>query len=175
LASIWSSDWHSSYYRCEMKNILNGKVLIAMVIIASLLLCGSLAYILVTRPAASRPNLAAVTSALTIIPAPSSTPRLLPPTLTPFPPTPLPSSSPASGQIAIGVYVQPSTEGLGLRVHTDPGLSAGFFSAFDSEVFLVTKGPEKKDGYAWWYLTASYDTARVGWAAQDFLKVIPSP
>ncbi len=69
-----------------MKNILNGKVLIAMVVIASLLLCGSLAYILVMRPAAAAsPNLAAATSALTIIPAPSSTPLPLPPTLTPIP------------------------------------------------------------------------------------------
>ncbi len=158
-----------------MKNILSGKVLIAMVGIAALLLCGSLAYILLMRPAASRSNLAAATSALTIIPAPSSTPRPLPPTLTPLPPTPLPSSTPAPGQVAIGVYVQPSTGGQGLRVHTEPGLSAPFFSAFDSEVFLVTKGPQQADGYTWWYLTASYDTARVGWAAQDFLAVIPSP
>jgi hypothetical protein len=158
-----------------MKNILNGKVLIAMVVIAAVLLCGSLAYILLLRPAASRSNLAAATSALTIIPAPSSTPRPLPPTLTPLPPTPLPSATPAPGQVAIGVYVQPSTGGQGLRVHTEPGLSASFFSAFDSEVFLVTKGPQQADGYTWWYLTASYDAARSGWAAQDFLAVIPSP
>ena len=64
-----------------MKNILNGKVLIAMVVIALVLLCGSLAYILVMRPAASSLNLAEATSVLTIIPAPSSTPRPLPPTL----------------------------------------------------------------------------------------------
>ncbi|MGA2490867.1 MAG: hypothetical protein ABSF99_11925 [Anaerolineales bacterium] len=158
-----------------MKNILNGKVLIAMVVIAMVLLCGSLAYILVMRPAAAGPNLIEATSALTIIPAPSSTPRPLPPTLTPFPPTPLPSSTPGPGQVAIGVYVQPSTGGQGLRVHKEPGLSADFFSAFDSEVFLVTKGPEQADGYTWWYLTASYDAARAGWAAQDFLTVIPSP
>jgi hypothetical protein len=159
-----------------MKNILSGKVLIAMLVIAAVLLCGSLAYILLMRPAAiSRAGLAAATSALTIIPAPSSTPHPLPPTLTPLPPTPAPSSTPAAGQIAIGVYVQPSTGGQGLRVRTSPGLSSDFFSAFDSEVFLVTKGPEQADGYTWWYLTASYDAARAGWAAQDFLAVIPSP
>jgi hypothetical protein len=159
-----------------MKNILNGKVLIAMLVIAALLLCGSLAYILIMRPAAaSSANLAASTSALTIIPAPTSTSRPLPPTLTPFPPTPGPTATTAPGQIAIGVYVQPSTGGAGLRVHTSPGLSADFFSAFDSEVFLVTKGPETADGYTWWYLTASYDTTRAGWAAQDFLSVVPSP
>ena len=159
-----------------MKKILNVKVLIAMLVIAGVLLCGSIAYILVMRPAAaSSADLAAATSALTILPAPTSTARPLPPTLTPFPPTPAPSATPAPGQIAIGVYVQPSTGGAGLRVHTTPGLSADFFSAFDSEVFLVTKGPEQADGYNWWYLTASYDTTRAGWAAQDFLSVIPSP
>ncbi|MGB8212445.1 MAG: hypothetical protein WCE68_02695 [Anaerolineales bacterium] len=159
-----------------MKNILNGRVLIAMVIIAGVLLCGSLTYILALRPsAASNPALAAATPVLTIIPAPTSTPLPLAPTLTPFPPTPAPSSTPAPGQVAIGVYVQPSTGGLGLRIHTQPSLSADFFSAFDSEVFLVTKGPEQADGYIWWYLTASYDETRAGWAAQDYLKVIPSP
>jgi hypothetical protein len=158
-----------------MKNILNGKVLIAMVVIATLLLCGSLVYILVMRPAAaSNPRLTEAAAAITVIPAPSSTARPLPPTLTPLPSTPEPSSTPAPGEIAAGVYVQPSTGGQGLRVHTQPGLSADFFSAYDSEVFLVTKGPEQADGYTWWYLAASYDAARSGWAAQDFLRVVPS-
>jgi hypothetical protein len=159
-----------------MRNILNGKVLIAMAIIAAVLLCGTLAYIMMVRPAAAaNPALADATSALTIIPAPTSTARPLPPTLTPLPPPPTPSPTPAPGQIAIGVYVQPSTGGSGLRVHTKASLTADFFSAFDSEVFLVTKGPEQADGYTWWYLTASYDTTRAGWAAQDYLAVVPSP
>ena len=159
-----------------MKDILNGKVLIAMLVIATLLLCGSLAYILVMRPTAnSSPDLAAATPALTIIPAATSTPLPLPPTLTAVPPTPAPSSTPAPGQVAIGVYVQPSTGGVGLRVHSQPSLSADYFSAFDSEVFQVAKGPEQADGYTWWYLTASYDTTRAGWAVQDYLTAIPSP
>ena len=158
-----------------MKNIINGRTLIAMVVIALILLCGSLAYILVVRPAAnSDPNLAAATFVLTVVPAPTTTPLPLPPTLTPFPPTPLPSSTPAPGEIQIGVYVQPSTGGSGLRIHTQASLSADYFSAFDSEVFQVTKGPEQADGYTWWYLTASYDVTRAGWAAQDYLAVVPS-
>jgi hypothetical protein len=158
-----------------MKKILNGKTLIAMLVIASVLLCVSLAYILMARPAAALPDLSSTTSALTIIPAPSSTPRPLPSTLTAIPPTQMASPTPGPGQVAVGVYVQPTTGGEGLRVHTTPSLSASFFSGFDSEVFLITKGPEKADGYTWWYLTASYDTARAGWAVQDFLKVIPKP
>lgn len=159
-----------------MRKILNAKVLIAMLGVALVLLCGSLGYILVLRPAfTSKPNVAATTSALTIIPAPTSTVRPLPPTLTPIPPTPAPSSTPAPGQIAIGVYVQPSTGGQGLRIRTQPGLSSNYFSAFDSEVFLVIEGPEQADGYTWWHLTATYDASRAGWAAQDFLTVIPTP
>ncbi len=167
-----------------MRNILNGKVLIAALVIASLLLCASLAYILLRRPAAPIPapstgsgqSLTPASAALTVIPAPSSTPRTLPPTLTPIPPTAMPSPTPAAGQIAVGVYVQVATGGDALRVRAEPGLSTDpLFLAFDSEVFLVTNGPQQADGYTWWYLTASYDATRAGWAAQDFLTVIPSP
>jgi hypothetical protein len=159
-----------------MRRVFSGKVLIAMLVIAGLLLCGSLAYIIVMRPApGSNPDLMQATSALTIIPDSTATPRPLPPTLTPLPAIPEATSTLSPGQLAIGAYVQPSTGGQGLRVRAQPSLSAEFFSAFDSEVFLVTKGPEHADGYTWWYLTASYDTTRSGWAAQDFLAVIPSP
>ena len=158
-----------------MKNILNGKVLVAALIIASVLSCISMIYILLARPAASNPGLASIDSGMTVIPAPTSTARPLPPTLTPIPPTPMASPTPAPGQVAVGVYVQPTTGGAGLRVHTAPSLTASFFSAFDSEVFLITKGPEQADGYTWWYLTASYDATRAGWAVQDFLKAIPKP
>ena len=153
-----------------MKKILNGKVLIAALVIAAVLLCASMIYILLARPAAPSP--VSIDSGLTVIPAPTSTLRPLPPTLTPIPPTPMASPTPGPGQIAVGVYVQPTTGGAGLRVHTDPSLTADFFSAFDSEVFLVTKGPEQADGYTWWYLTASYDATRSGWAAQDYLIVL---
>ncbi|MCX6037752.1 MAG: hypothetical protein NTW99_07645 [Chloroflexi bacterium] len=159
-----------------MKNILNRKVLIAALVIASVLLCTSLVYILVRRPAAPAPDLTPASAVLTVIPAPTSTPRTLPPTLTPIPPTAMPSPTPVAGEIAIGVYVQVATGGDALRVRAEPGLStAPLFLAFDSEVFLVTNGPEQADGYTWWYLTASYDASRAGWAAQDFLTVIPSP
>lgn len=161
-----------------MKNILNRKVLIAALVIASMLLCSSLVYILVRRPAAAAPELTPAFAALTVIPAPTSTPLTQPPTLTPIPPSAIASPTAAPGQIAIGVYVQPSTGGEGLRIHTAPSLSAGLAfpgPAFDSEVFLVTKGPVQADTYTWWYLTASYDTSRAGWAAQAFLTAIPSP
>jgi hypothetical protein len=157
-----------------MNNLLTRKVILAMLIIASVLICSTLVFILIRRPAAAPSSLTPAAAVFTIIPAITSTPRTLPSTETPFPPTLAPSFTPAPGQIALGVYVQPTTGGQGLRVHTTPSLSANFFSAFDSEVFLITDGPRRADGYTWWYLTASYDITRAGWAVQNYLVAIPS-
>jgi hypothetical protein len=160
-----------------MRKIFNRKVLIAILIFTTLFICVSLAYILVKRPAVTVPDLAPATYDLTIIPAPTSTLYALLASPTPFLLAAISSPTPAPGQIAIGVYVQPSTGGDGLRIHIAPSLNSALAfpsPAFDSEVFLVTKGPEQADGYTWWYLTASYDTSRAGWAAQDFLATIPS-
>jgi hypothetical protein len=161
----------------EMKNILTRKTVLAMLIIASVLMCSTLAYILLLRPAVIPPSSTPASAVMIIIPASTSTPRTLPPTLTPFPPTPVSSPTPAPGQIAVGVYVQPATGGEGLRVHIAPSLSADLAfpnAAFDSEVFLITDGPKQADGYTWWYLTASYDATRAGWAVENYLVAIPS-
>ena len=165
-----------------MKNILNGKVLIAALTMAGLLLCASLVYIWFAQPGAVRQDPSAATSgqglaALTVIPAPTSTPRHPFPTPTPFPPTPTSSPTPAPGQIAIGMYVQIVNTGEeGLNIRAEAGLNAAvIFPGRDAEVFLVTDGPVDADGYTWWRLTASYDVARSGWAVQDYLSVIPSP
>jgi hypothetical protein len=157
-----------------MKNILTPKVFLASLVIASVLFCSTFVYILVERPALADSNITSGTSGWTIIPALTSTPRPLPATFTPLPPTPKPTSSPEPGQLAVGVFVQPETGGDGLRIHTLPGLDTPFFTAFDSEVFQVADGPQQADGYTWWFLSASYDTNRTGWAAQDFLVVIPA-
>lgn len=159
-----------------MKKILNRKVQIAALVIASVLLCASLVYILVRRPSATVPDLTPVSAALTVIPAPTSTLHPLTPTLTPIPTTEIPSPIPAEGEIAIGVYVQVASGVEALNLRAEPGLDTAPLSlAFNSEVFLVTNGPEQADGYTWWFLTASYNASRAGWAAQDFLTVIPSP
>lgn len=161
-----------------MKTILNGKVLISSLVIAVMLLCASLVYILKMRPAAVWNKAPGETSSWTIIPAPTSTIHLLPSTPTVFAFLQTASPTAAPGQIAVGVYVQPSTGGAGLLIHVEPGLKAALAfpkPAFDSEVFLVTDGPVQADGYTWWYLTASYDTSRRGWGAQEYLSVIPQP
>lgn len=109
---------------------------------------------------------------LTVIAAPTST-SSAPPTATidPFAPTAVPTG------VVIGNYVQISgTNGEGLRIRSDPGLSGEFkFLGYDSEVFIVQDGPRELDGFVWWYLVAPYDETRNGWAAADFLTYIPAP
>ncbi|MFH1909139.1 MAG: hypothetical protein ABIL11_17450 [Chloroflexota bacterium] len=178
-----------------MKNILNIKVILGALILASILLSATLVYILWAGQAAHLADPSAVVSpvpaalaqagqallpasvALTLIPAPTSTPRYVAPTLTPLPPAPAASPTPLPGAFALGVYVQISgTEGQGLRLRALPGLnSQPLFLGYDSEAFLVTDGPQQADGHTWWYLTAPYDQTRSGWAVQDYLSVIPSP
>ncbi len=123
-------------------------------------------------PAPSQGNFLAV---LTVIPAPSAT--------SPFAPTPTPGASPdttptaSAGQIAIGSYVQISgTDGQGLRIRSAPGLNSDpLFLGNDSEVFVVKDGPKQADGYTWWYLVAPYDQTRTGWAASNYLSIVPPP
>ncbi len=163
-----------------MKDILTGKVIMAAAIIAGVGLCTSLVYILVAQPGAQHPDPSAVaneSAGLTVFPAPTATPFPPTPTRTPFPPTPTLSPTPGRGELAVGVYVQISnTGGEGLNIRTEPGLTAQVvFSGFDDEAFLITDGPVEADGHTWWKLEASYDRARSGWAAAEFLTVIESP
>jgi len=81
------------------------------------------------------------------------------------------------GTIALNTYVQiTGTGGDGLRLRASPGLASDpLFFGNESEVFLVTGGPEQADGYTWWYLTAPYDQTRAGWAVASFLAFVSSP
>ena len=112
---------------------------------------------------------------LTMLPAPTITPNVTPT----FTPDPLLFGTPtlAPNTIGLGGYVQISgTEGDPLRVRSAPGINAeALFLAFDAEVFVVQDGPQQADGYTWWYLAAPYDQTRTGWAASNFLSVIPNP
>jgi hypothetical protein len=89
----------------------------------------------------------------------------------------IPTATPLSGGIAVDGYVQiTGTEGLGLRIRATPGLNGQFlFLSFDSEVFKVIDGPESADGLTWWKLLAPYDASRTGWAAADYLALVPAP
>ncbi len=100
-------------------------------------------------------------------------------TATPSPaPTATPPGTPgANGQMAIGAFVQiTGTEGAGLRIRSAPGLNSDtVFRGEEAETFKITDGPQEADGYTWWHVVAPYDETRAGWAASEFLTVVPAP
>jgi hypothetical protein len=105
---------------------------------------------------------------------------IAPSTATPSPaPTATPAGTPsaAAGEIGIGAYVQINgTEGAGLRIRSAPGLNSDtVFRGEEAETFKVNDGPKQADGYTWWYVVAPFDETRAGWAAADFLAVVPAP
>jgi hypothetical protein len=105
---------------------------------------------------------------------------IAPPTATAIPqPTATPAGTvtPPPGQFAIGAYVQITGTGTdGLRIRSAPGLNSDtVFRGEESETFQIKDGPKEADGHTWWYVVAPYDSTRAGWAAADFLAVVPSP
>jgi hypothetical protein len=156
----------------DLERLFTARVIAGMVGVAILLLV--LTYIWIEWSAPPAPQLSGLLAIVTDIPAPTST--LAPAatsTFDPYAPTP----TPAPGKISVGAYVQISgTEGQGLRIRSDPGLnSKQLFLGFDTEVYTVVDGPREVDGYTWYYLAAINDQTRTGWAASNFLTVIPKP
>jgi hypothetical protein len=157
----------------DIKQYLNRSVIFGAIGFAGGLIIFTLIFIGWNSPRFS-PDVGFAPADLTMIPAPTHTPNAtLPPAIDPSLVTP----TLAPNTIGIGGYVQISgTEGEGLRVRSAPGLNGDtVFFGGESEVFLVRDGPQTADGYTWWYLVAPYDETRAGWAAADFLAVVPSP
>lgn len=153
------------------RQLFNKWVILGAILFAGLLLLITVISIGLTTPSQSA-DIGFAPADLTIIPAPTATSSAPPtPTVDPFAPTVVPTG------IAPGNYVQiTGTNGEGLRIRSDPGLTGEpVFLGYDSEVFVVQDGPREADGYVWWYLVAPYDDTRAGWAASDFLSYIPSP
>ena len=158
--------------RSTLPPFLNLWVIAGALGLAGCLLVITLISIGWTSPRLS-PDVGFAPADLTMIPAPTHTPRI-PPTAT-FDPNITPTLP--VGQISIGGYVQiTGTEGEGLRLRAAPGLAGqDLFLGFDEEVFQIREGPQQVDGYTWWYLVAPYDESRAGWAVADFLAVVQSP
>jgi hypothetical protein len=157
----------------DFKPYLNRWVIFGALAFAGILLLITLIIIGWTSPRFS-PSVGFAPADLTMIPAPTHTPDA------PIIPTNDPSiATPtlAADTIGINAYVQISgTEGEGLRIRSTAGLSGDtVFRGEEAEVFVVHDGPQTADGYTWWYLVAPYDETRAGWAAADFLAVVPSP
>lgn len=157
----------------DLKPYLNRWTIFGAIAFAGILLIITLIVIGWTSPRFA-PDVGFAPADLTMIPAPTHTPNVTAvPTIDPnlVTPTLIP------GSIGIGAYVQISgTEGEGLRIRSIAGLTGDtVFFGGESEVFLVRDGPQTADGYTWWYLVAPYDESRAGWAAAEFLAVVPSP
>jgi hypothetical protein len=157
----------------DTKQYLNRSVVFGAIGFAVGLIIVTLIVIGWTSPRFS-PDVGFAPADLTIIPAPTHTPNV---TAVPTTDPSLVTPTLAPDTIGIGGYVQISgTEGEGLRIRSAPGLNGGtVFFGEESEVFIVRDGSQVADGYTWWYLVAPYDETRAGWAAADFLAVVPSP
>jgi hypothetical protein len=157
----------------NLRYFLNRWVIVGGLVIAGTLLLMTLITIGWTSPRFSR-TVGFVPADLTMIPAPTHTPNVMP-TSTIDPQLPTPTH--AADSFGLGGYVQiKGTEGEGLRIRSAPGLNSDtVFRGEDAEVFVIKDGPQSTDGYTWWYLVAPYDSTRAGWAASDFLSVVPAP
>ena len=157
----------------DFSGLMTFRVMAGALGVAITLLVLSFVWLEWSLPPAAGGNLLAE---LTVIPAPSGTP-IPAPTPTWDPSIPTPTSVTLPGQIAIGSYVQiKGTEGQGLHIRSSPGLDSDqLFLGYDAEVFLVKDGPRQADGYTWYYLVAPYDNTRAGWAASNFLNIVPAP
>lgn len=156
----------------DLRLYLNRWVIIGMLSVAGILLIITLIVIGWTSPRFS-PDVGFAPADLTMIPVPTHTPNVT------VVPTNDPLITPTLDPISINLngYVQiTGTEGEGLRIRLAPGLNTEtVFRGEEAEVFVVQDGPQSADGHTWWYLVTPYDETRAGWAAADFLAVIPSP
>ena len=110
---------------------------------------------------------------VTILPAPTETPTLMPTEFLPTPTLADVSILPPE-VVAVGRYVKVvGTQGVGLRMRAEAGTSAEVnFLAMDDEAFKIIDGPVARDGYTWWHCEALLDKSRSGWAAENYLHVL---
>lgn len=135
------------------------------------LLVLALALVLATAPAP--PDPANTVALATIIPNPTLVYVPVVVQNDPYMPTAVPT--PVPGQIGIGSMVQVTgTEGIGLRFRSSAGLAGKeVFMGFDTEAFRVVDGPRQLDGYTWYFLESANDDQRSGWAASNYLTLLP--
>lgn len=158
-------------------NKQTGSKIHILTILAGILLAGiliALVVLLLKLGAEETPrDLPEPTPEVTLLAAPTQTQVLSLPTSTAAP-TSMATETLPEGAIVVGDYVKViGTEGVGLRMRSDPGTtSTVLFMAMDEEVFLVIEGPVEEDGYVWYQLEAPYDETRTGWSADAFLTLI---
>jgi hypothetical protein len=154
---------------CLNPLVIFGSLLVGVGLMAALL--GGLWW---TRPQRRAP--AQPTAVVEVIARPTLLPTL-PPTSQPELIEASPTVPPATGEFAVGAYVQISgTAGAGLRLRDEPGLQASVrLLGLEAEVFQIQDGPRQADDYAWWYLVAPSDASRHGWAVANYLSIVQNP
>ncbi|MBN1248057.1 MAG: hypothetical protein JXC32_10400 [Anaerolineae bacterium] len=96
-------------------------------------------------------------------------------TTTPTPvPTRGPTRTPESAQpdtIGVGARVLVvDTGNAGLSMRTEASTAGERVDVVqEGETLLVVGGPEEADGYTWWFVRDELNSAREGWAVEDFL------
>lgn len=88
--------------------------------------------------------------------------------VTPTPPSPTPGLGP-------GITAQVGdTGGLGLIMHTDPGLNTAVIRVLqDGERVVIIAGPQQADGMTWWQVRDA--NGQEGWVAASFLQQVIEP
>jgi len=162
-------------FRDFLRSLFEPRVILGAIGVASILFCGGLFLLWMTRSAPVRHGLPTV--ALTVISVPTANPSPTPSSLAvnkPDESTPLP---PTSSTITVGAFVQVvGTGGEGLRLRTEPGLSSQVrLLGREAETFQVRDGPVEADGYLWWYLVSPADESRSGWAVSNYLELSQNP
>lgn len=150
-----------------------------LIIFGSVVLGGVVFFLLILLLFWSRPlrtPVEAVTAALTVIPASTSTPTQAKIEVVETPEPTIPEGLSAAN-LSIGSYVKVSgTGGIGLRLRKQPGLDAeSQFLGVEDEIFVIEDGPKEADGYIWWFLVAPFEENRNGWAAANYLEIIQQP
>jgi len=160
--------------RDTIRKYFNIKILLSAVLLALVAFGVFAALVVGSKP--KQHLTGSVTAIVNVVPAPTWTQALPPPTQEPTA-TDAPGSSQPAGDIMIGSYVQVSgTGGTGLRLRVEPNLEAEVrLLGGEDEIFEVKDGPRQAGGYTWWYLVGPYDESRRGWAVEDFLIVAQNP
>jgi hypothetical protein len=149
--------------------IFTSGMLVASIFLGLIMATLCLGTLFIFRPASA---VAAPNAVFTVIPAPTAT------VILPTEAAPTPSLSPAeleTGKIRVDTIVKINgTGGDGLRLRMEAGVSAApVYLGKEGEEFLVIDGPQRVDGFNWWKLKSAKDAGRTGWAAADFLAVVP--
>ncbi|MBC8100678.1 MAG: hypothetical protein H7Y11_14655 [Armatimonadetes bacterium] len=137
------------------------------------------------------PRLVVLSAAPTLLVPPATMPApqnaTLPPTIAALPsvafvmagPTlPPPPITPTAISLTVGGTVRVIDVGdEQLNVRDAPGVleTQVVFRSPENTLFTLVGGPTQADGLTWWQIQQTDNSRRVGWAASNYLEVVPMP